>query len=239
MKTLNRYWRPPVVTSLEVLHLNPQVSSLTNPSAWLDRSHHLLNTGKEEASYYMNNYRFAKYLAQIIKTSCNSSFSVYSSNSFVSQQQSISPSNSIMCSLDIQSFFTIPFQLTVDLVVKHIFQHNTHFYNLEKNTLSIFLSLATSDAYFIFNNAMCQQKDGIAMGSPLGPILADFFIFHSESSYLSSSSVVSPPFSKDILTTFYVYFHLENMLLISFPTLTLNTNIQCTLSMNINMHYLF
>ena len=41
---------------------------------------------------------------------------------------------------------------------------------------------ATTEVEFSFDNEMYKQVDGVAMGSPLGPILADIFVGHCESS---------------------------------------------------------
>ena len=46
---------------------------------------------------------------------------------------------------------------------------------LEKNNLVKMMKLATSDVQFSFNNIMYSQIDGVAMGSPLGPTLANIF----------------------------------------------------------------
>ena len=42
------------------------------------------------------------------------------------------------------------------------------------------MQLATSSVEFSFNNNMYQQIDGVAMGSPLGPALANIFVGHQE-----------------------------------------------------------
>ena len=38
------------------------------------------------------------------------------------------------------------------------------------------LSLATKDSHFIFDGALDEQIDGVAVGSPLGPTLANAFL---------------------------------------------------------------
>ena len=40
--------------------------------------------------------------------------------------------------------------------------------------------LCTKNVLFTFNNKICIQNDGVAMGSPLGPILAGIFMVELE-----------------------------------------------------------
>ena len=42
------------------------------------------------------------------------------------------------------------------------------------------LLLCTKNVYFTFENNIYQQKDGVTMGSPLGPVLAGIFMVHLE-----------------------------------------------------------
>ena len=42
------------------------------------------------------------------------------------------------------------------------------------------MQLATSSVEFSFNNNMYRQIDCVAMGSPLGPALANIFVGHQE-----------------------------------------------------------
>ena len=42
------------------------------------------------------------------------------------------------------------------------------------------MQLTTSSVEFSFNNNMYRQIDGVAMGSPLGPALANIFVGHQE-----------------------------------------------------------
>ena len=48
------------------------------------------------------------------------------------------------------------------------------------------LFLATKESYFIFNWKLYKQVDGIAMGSPLGPTLANAFLVHFEKNCLQN-----------------------------------------------------
>lgn len=46
--------------------------------------------------------------------------------------------------------------------------------------LAILLLLFTTNVHFTYDNDIYQQKDGVAMGSPLGPVLAGIFMVHLE-----------------------------------------------------------
>ena len=69
-----------------------------------------------------------------------------------------------MGSLDIGSLFT---------------NITTEFFMIEKkNEFKDLLSISTKESYFIFNNILYKQIDGVAMGSPLGSSLANAFLAH-------------------------------------------------------------
>ena len=48
------------------------------------------------------------------------------------------------------------------------------------------LILCTKNVYYVFESRIYVQTDGIAMGSPLGPVLADIFMIQLENSLLSN-----------------------------------------------------
>ena len=51
--------------------------------------------------------------------------------------------------------------------------------SFDKSEFKNLLSLATQESYFIFNDVLYKQKDGAAMGSSLGPTMANaFFSFY-------------------------------------------------------------
>ena len=47
------------------------------------------------------------------------------------------------------------------------------------------LKLATTESSFTFDNKLYKQIDGVAMGSPFGPSLANAFLCHYEKIWLN------------------------------------------------------
>ena len=56
---------------------------------------------------------------------------------------------------------------------------------ISKNDFRDLLNLATKESFFTFNNKFYIQVDGVAMGSPLGPVLASIFLSHYEENGLN------------------------------------------------------
>ena len=51
---------------------------------------------------------------------------------------------------------------------------------LPRSVLKDLLQFATKKSHFIFDGHYYDQIDGVAMGSPLGPVLASIFMCHFE-----------------------------------------------------------
>ena len=49
------------------------------------------------------------------------------------------------------------------------------------------LESATKKSHFIFDGQYYDQIDGVAMGSPLGPVLANICMYHFEESWLTNN----------------------------------------------------
>ena len=91
-----------------------------------------------------------------------------------------------MASFDIPSLFTnIPLDETVDLCTNNIFNDTPQVFGMDKPQFHKLLSLAVKDCLFIFNQCLYTQKDGVAMGNPLGPSLANAFLSHHEVKWLN------------------------------------------------------
>ena len=55
------------------------------------------------------------------------------------------------------------------------------------------LNLAVKNCHFIFNGKFYDQVDGVAMGSPLGPLLANIFLSFHEIRWLKDCPVHFKP----------------------------------------------
>ena len=82
-----------------------------------------------------------------------------------------------MATFDIKSLYTqVPVKEVInDILVtvyerknKSIFQNSNITKNVLKNMLNLF-----SNAVFLYNNKVLQQTNGMAMGAPLAPLLAN------------------------------------------------------------------
>ena len=94
---------------------------------------------------------------------------------------SIKPMNiagELMCSADVQSLFTnVPLHETIDHICELVERdRNAYPFLLPTDLLKESLLLCTENIDFCFLNTPYRQVDGVAMGSPLGPVLADFFM---------------------------------------------------------------
>ena len=66
--------------------------------------------------------------------------------------------------------------------------------NLQKDQLAKLLEIATTNQLFQFNGHLYEQIDGVAMGSALGPLMANVFLCHLEEKL--TTKVVMPTLYK-------------------------------------------
>ena len=99
-----------------------------------------------------------------------------------------------MGSLDIDSLFTnIPLEETIEICTNELFKESETVEGLSKTEFKELLSLATKDSHFIFDGTLYKQIDGVAMGSPLGPTLANAFLVYREKNWLEHCPVEYGP----------------------------------------------
>lgn len=81
-----------------------------------------------------------------------------------------------LISYDIFSVFTnVALEETVDIYANAFYYSHLCTPRFPKNIFKELLLFATESIEFSFNNDMYSQIDGVMMGSPLGPLLANIF----------------------------------------------------------------
>ena len=152
------------------------------------------------------NYNLAPFLCNLLSPLVPNDYSCKDTFSFVSQIKNANLSKKFLVSYDVTSLFTnIPLQETIDIAINLIFNHNVNL-NVTKKELKKLFLFATSQTHFIFNNRFYNQTDGVAMGSPLAPALANIFMGFYESKWLNEYNLNKPKFYlryvDDILAAF-------------------------------------
>ena len=86
-----------------------------------------------------------------------------------------------MGSLDVDSLFTnMLLEETMNIRTNLLDNNEDVIEGINKSESKNLLSLATQESYFIFNDVLYKKKDGVAMGSPLGPTMANVFLSFNE-----------------------------------------------------------
>ena len=105
------------------------------------------------------------------------------------------PDQSFLWSFDICSLFTnVPLGETVRICADTLYSGKFIPPDFPKAVFIELMQIATSDVEFSFNNTLYRQTDGIAMGSQLGPVLANIFVGYNENKLFDFS--VKPQFYK-------------------------------------------
>ena len=80
---------------------------------------------------------------------------------------------------------------TIDNIINDLFLKTDKIHNFERGKLKQLSTFAACESFFIFDGEYYTQIAGVAMGSPLGPTLANAFLCHFEKKWLSESPVWS------------------------------------------------
>jgi predicted GIY-YIG superfamily endonuclease len=133
------------------------------------------------------NYNLAKYLDEILKPLISDkSFIIKDTFDFVNRiSKLIVKDGEIMVSFDIVSLFTnIPTLETIEIILNRAYTDNDLFHGMDRETLKKLLIICTQESHFQFNGKFYDQKDGVAMGSPLGPLFAIIFMDEFEHKHM-------------------------------------------------------
>jgi hypothetical protein len=80
-------------------------------------------------------------------------------------------------SFDVDFLFTrVPLEDNLQLLQQHF----------HDQTISLFKQVLTT-TYFLYDGAFYEQTDGVAMGSPLAPVIANYYMEHFEQAMSTAS----------------------------------------------------
>ncbi|XP_057292667.1 uncharacterized protein LOC130621400 [Hydractinia symbiolongicarpus] len=129
-------------------------------------------------------YKLANFLVPKLVSLTINDYTVKDSFSFASEIVQQNP-NCYMASFDVNSLFpNIPLHETIDININEI--ESNCIDGIPKKDLKHLHTLATTESIFVFNGVYYKQIDGVAMGSPLGPTLANIFMCHYENIWLKN-----------------------------------------------------
>ena len=139
------------------------------------------------AAYRMPSYSLAKFVTPSIENISSNQYSIKNSYEF---QQSIdkysTQHNSYMVSYDVTSLYTnVPTTEAVNICTDKLFPTDTTLINgLCKEEFHKLLTFTVSNNQFQFNNKLYEQIDGLSMGNPAAPAIANTFMSHLEEQLL-------------------------------------------------------
>ena len=124
-----------------------------------------------------------------------------------------------MISYDVSSLFTnIPLAETVDIAIQLLLDNEPGL-GMSREELITLFEFATAKSHFLFNDEIYDQIDGVAMGSPLGPVLANIFMGHYEKIWIENYMGTKPEIYKRYVDDIFCLFQNEVDALIFFEYL--------------------
>jgi hypothetical protein len=131
-------------------------------------------------------------------SSNNPTITFKTQEAFVQNLQSIKLQEvDILVSCGVVSLFTkVPLEDTLQVLSQH----------LHKQTLNLIRNVLTT-TYFLYDGSFYDQKGGVAMGSPLAPVVANLYMEHFEHQALSSAIKTPTRWYRYVDDTFVVWPH--------------------------------
>ena len=152
-------------------------------------------------------YKLAKFLVRKLSSITFNEFTVKDSVPFA-EEMVHQDSKHFMGSLDVDFLFTnILLEETINICTNLLYNNEDVIEGINKSEFKNLSSLATQESCFIFNDVLYKQKNGVAMGSPLGPTMANIFLSFYEIQFLEQcSKEFKPVFYRRYVDDIFVLF---------------------------------
>ena len=154
------------------------------------------------------NYELAKHLVPILTPLTFNEYTVSDSFSFAKEIVNMHFPGAYISSFDAVSLYTnIPLDEGIDICTRDTLGVKFKGLYYDQSSLKSMLNMATKENVFLFNKNLYKQKDGVAMGSPLGPVIANSFLSFHEREWLENCPLEFRPvyYRRYIDDTFIIF----------------------------------
>ena len=138
-------------------------------------------------------YKICKYLNKVLYEFFHPKHSVKNSIELVNSLNKIQANNSYkLISFDVKNLFpSIPITDLKNIIVNFL---NSNIPDSKKRSdILKLIDPCLDQNYFLFNNTIYRQNNGLPMGSPLSPLLAEIYMSHFEDTILNSENKFFDP----------------------------------------------
>ena len=135
-------------------------------------------------------YELSKYLAKLLQPIAKSEFTIESTKDFVQKIKRKKIEKEFeMISFDVVSLFTsVPLDFTIGIILDKIYNQKLIATKLTRDEMKSLLEICTKEMHFSFDGSIYRQVNGVAMGSPLGPVIANIFMVELEKRLIPTMS---------------------------------------------------
>ena len=153
-------------------------------------------------------YNLAKFQVPVLGLITTSMYTV--NNSFEFATEIVGQDLELfMASMNVESLFThIPLEETLSMCCDSLFSNYARLNNINWIDFEKLFRPAQSNNFFNFEGKVYKQIDEVAMGSPLGPTLANAFLCFHEQIWLNVLMNSNLYTTEDTLMTFFYFVHL-------------------------------
>lgn len=131
------------------------------------------------ATYSSPTYKTEKFLAKLFRrhTSWKPTYGIKNSTELASQLQGLKlPHNAKLVSLDVDNLFTNVDVKEANHLACEILKNHSNLSRGELKNFKVLLDFVTNNNYFQYQDDIFKLTDGLPMGAPTSPLLADIFM---------------------------------------------------------------
>ena len=156
-------------------------------------------------------YELAKYLDRLIKPNIPDKFMLYSTDNFLEKLNKfdVRPGDKSI-SFDVVSLFTnVPLKETINIIADHLYSEKAKLTPPFDKKAFINMLEITTGGMFLHKDLLFRQTDGVSMGNPLAPTMANFFLAYLETKLFDDPKPFYPVFYSRYVDDIFCVFRRE------------------------------